>query len=342
MSNKALQENMLNKERVYAYFRALNQGIASGTLSADTMKEYLRNDVRLEMSRPIPVQHGIGEHLSLFWRPLLSAFPDLEILPYLLFGGVYQDMQCVCCAGNMLGTFHEPWLGIAGNHQPTWIRFHAHFIMEERAIARAWFFLDVLSVFKQAGHSFLPQQGVELVTSGPCTRDGIVLYPTDENESAESMALTNRMLDGLCRYDGKTLASMEQQRFWDVRNMMWYGPSGIGTTRGLEGFQNRHQIPFLKAFPDRGMLPRNDSPYSAQITDGMYSCDFGFPSMSATHTGDSWLGLPPSGKKITMRVVDIWRREGGRLVENWVMIDMVDVLHQIGVKMPVGLGGESN
>ena len=35
-------------------------------------------------------------------------------------------------------------------------------------------------------------------------------------------------------------------------NFMWYGPAGIGTTRGMKGFEDYHQIPFLVAFPDRG------------------------------------------------------------------------------------------
>jgi hypothetical protein len=30
-------------------------------------------------------------------------------------------------------------------------------------------------------------------------------------------------------------------------------------------------------------------------------------------------------------VLDFWRREGDRLKENWVLIDMIDVLEQLGV-----------
>jgi hypothetical protein len=34
---------------------------------------------------------------------------------------------------------------------------------------------------------------------------------------------------------------------------------------------------------------------------------------------------------VTYRVIDFWRREGDRLAENWVYIDMVDLLKQVGV-----------
>ena len=43
---------------------------------------------------------------------------------------------------------------------------------------------------------------------------------------------------------------MEMNKFWHPK-MNWYGPSGIGTGRGIEGFRNWHQIPYLKAIPDR-------------------------------------------------------------------------------------------
>ena len=48
----------------------------------------------------------------------------------------------------------------------------------------------------------------------------------------------------------KDMQVMEMDRFWHPR-MTWYGPSGIGTGRGIDGFRKWHQIPFLKAMPDR-------------------------------------------------------------------------------------------
>jgi predicted ester cyclase len=163
------------------------------------------------------------------------------------------------------------------------------------------------------------------------TGDGIINYNTDPIEDKKTMDLTNAMLDGLGSYDGITLGSMGQERFWDIENMMWYGPSGIGTTRGLEGFQKNHQIPFITSFPDRGITVKKEEDYFTQIAEGNYSCDFGFPAMYGSHKGDGWLGLEATGKKITLRVVDYWRREGDKFKENWVFIDMPDVLKQLGI-----------
>jgi len=43
------------------------------------------------------------------------------------------------------------------------------------------------------------------------------------------------------------------------------------------------------------------------------------------------LGLAPTGNRIGMRVMDFWRRDADRLVENWVFIDIPDLLLQMGV-----------
>jgi hypothetical protein len=34
-----------------------------------------------------------------------------------------------------------------------------------------------------------------------------------------------------------------------------------------------------------------------------------------------------------MRVMDFWRREGNLLAENWVFIDLPDLLLQMGVRL---------
>ena len=47
-------------------------------------------------------------------------------------------------------------------------------------------------------------------------------------------------------------------------------------------------------------------------------------AMTGTHTGEAF-GLPPSGKSIRVRGVEIWRCAGGKLVEHWGAVDMSDV-----------------
>tara|TARA_B000000441_G_scaffold77893_1_gene52895 strand:+ start:36 stop:512 length:477 start_codon:yes stop_codon:yes gene_type:complete len=121
---------------------------------------------------------------------------------------------------------------------------------------------------------------------------------------------------------------MEMPRFWDDR-VNWYGPAGIGTARGISGFRNWHQIPFINAMPDRGKYV-DDITYHF-FGDKNYAAVTGWPNMIQTITKDGWMGIAPSGKRITMKSLDFWRIENGKIRENWVMVDLLDVYSQLGV-----------
>lgn len=323
-----------NKKHVLSWVKELNEVLRYQDLASTPalLSKYFTNDCAFEATAPFEPMRGVEEFNNSFLHPLFHSFVHAEFCPYILIGGEYEGRECVSMTGNIIGTFENEWLHMKPTHQPTWLRFTTHFILEDQKIAHAWFVLDTLDIMRQAGYHFFPNRGVEWVPPAPMTADGILDYDSDDRESQKSIDLTNAMLDGLLSYDRKSLDSMGQERFWDVENMMWYGPSGIGTTKGLKGFQQNHQIPFLKAFPDRTVTQKTaDRIDFCQLGDGNYSYDFGFPSMSASHTGDGWIGLSATGKQITMRVLDFWRREGDRLKENWVMIDMVDIFMQLGV-----------
>ena len=319
----------VNKNLILSLFKKMNEFKSTNVKSI--LETYFDKNVTVNITSPFKELTNIKEFNDTFWTPLFNSFPDLENQPYILVGGDYEKRSYVSCTGNFIGTFTKDWLDIPATKQPTWLRYAAHFMIKDNKIVKAWYFFDMLDVMRQAGFNFFPNTGVESTPPAPMTGDGIVTYRTDPIEDEKSIDLTNAMLNGLGSYDGKTLSSMGQDQFWDNENMMWYGPSGIGTTRGLIGFQKNHQIPFITAFPDRGITIKNGEDYFTQIGDGNYSCDFGFPAMYGTHKGDGWLGLKANGKEVTLRVLDYWRREGNTLKENWVFIDMIHLLEQLGV-----------
>ena len=43
------------------------------------------------------------------------------------------------------------------------------------------------------------------------------------------------------------------------------------------------------------------------------------------------MGLPASDRQTEMRVVDIYRREGDKLAENWIFIDLLHFLSLQGL-----------
>ena len=318
-----------NKETILQFFQELNKSDKNSR--KEVLQNYLHQKSVANISKPFDEYVGIGDFKTGFVDSLFDAFPDIEIQPYIVMGGKSGDNNCVCVAGNFIGTFLNDWLTIPATQQPAYIRFHATFFISDNKITRAWYFLDILEVIRQAGYNLFPFKGLQQPAPNPMIGDGIITYNVAESESLKSYNLTNAMIDGLLEFDGKSIDSMEQERFWDVKNMMWYGPGGIGTTRGLKGFQDNHQIPFLKAFPDRGVFEEDKTTNFVNIAEGNYTCHFGYPIMNGKHTGDGWLGLKPTNKSFTMRVMDFWRREKDRLKENWVMIDMIDVLEQFNI-----------
>ena len=54
---------------------------------------------------------------------------------------------------------------------------------------------------------------------------------------------------------------------------------------------------------------------------GQLQIEVGCPNLTNTPIG-GFLGLPASGVAAEMRVVDVYRRQGDRLAENWVLIDL--------------------
>jgi predicted ester cyclase len=171
-----------------------------------------------------------------------------------------------------------------------------------------------------------PSLGREWHVPGPATQDGLVEGPWDQAKAETSRKLVGDMCDCLGNFASGGVEAMRLGDFWHER-CSWYGPSGIGTGRGINGFRNWHQIPFLNGMPDRV----GDAATPHLFADGDYVAFTAWPGMRMTVSGDGWLGIAPVGRRITMRSLDFWRCESGLIRENWVLIDLLDVYHQIGV-----------
>ena len=56
---------------------------------------------------------------------------------------------------------------------------------------------------------------------------------------------------------------------------------------------------------------------------------------TATHQGDL-MGIPSTGKRVTMTGFDLFRIEGGKIVEMWQEADRLGLMQQLGVIPPPG------
>ena len=61
-------------------------------------------------------------------------------------------------------------------------------------------------------------------------------------------------------------------------------------------------------------------------------------SWTATHTG-TFLGIPPSGRRVTCRETIILRIAQGKIAEEWNAADLLGLLQQLGAVRPFSLAG---
>lgn len=57
--------------------------------------------------------------------------------------------------------------------------------------------------------------------------------------------------------------------------------------------------------------------------------------VSATHGGE-FMGIPPTGRPIDLRVMTFLRFDGDRCVERWQLMDELGMMQQIGAIPPMG------
>jgi predicted ester cyclase len=61
--------------------------------------------------------------------------------------------------------------------------------------------------------------------------------------------------------------------------------------------------------------------------------------LKGTHQ-DTLFGLPPTGRKVAVEVIDIFRLEGGKIAEHWGQADTPGLLQQIGIAPPPHASGK--
>ncbi len=60
-------------------------------------------------------------------------------------------------------------------------------------------------------------------------------------------------------------------------------------------------------------------------------------TMHGTHKGDL-MGIPPTGKQVTMPAIVIYRIADDKIVEHWIQADTLGLLQQLGAIPPTGQG----
>lgn len=317
-----------NKQVVLDYFAARDAaGVATIATAID---QYTSDNYHWYGVHPFGEQDGAEAVAAAFWQPLLEAWSPVQRRQDIFFAGkVEKDgSEWVCSMGQLLGLFDKPWLGIPATRKMAFLRYAEFNCVLDGKITRTGFFCDILSVMRQAGvYPLPPQTGASFIYPGPKTNDGELLDTQSEDDTEKTMNLVNAMIDSLTNLNQQE-DQMPPPEFlaehW-ADDMIWYGPEGIGASYTIPRYQLQHQYPFRTNLKDKVF-----NGHIARFAEGNYAGFFGWPNLTNTPTG-GFLGLPGNNARADMRVVDIYRREGDKLAENWVLIDLPYWLLQQGL-----------
>lgn len=318
------------KDSVLAYIKAFDKSTPATlqeTLKAHTHADYLWRGVHPfnEINTPAQVITDV-------WAPLRESFSGLHRRMDFFFGGENasgRDAEVwVLNAGQLMGLFDENWIGIPSTGRLTTLRYAEFHSVRNGKITESALFLDILYVMKQAGvYPLPPMTGAPDIFPGPRTQDGLKFAPQNELEGKKTLDLVNRMIDDLTMLNEEGLDDCPPDllaKTWHD-DMAWYGSAGIGATYTIPRYQEHHQFPFRKNLADKVF-----NGHVARAAEGNYCGFFGWPNLNNRNKG-GFLGLPESNVHAPMRVVDLYRRDGDKLAENWVYFDFLHYLMTQGL-----------
>jgi len=295
-----------------------------------------QEDYRLRSVYPFREVLGTSKIANTFWKPLKQSFTKLQRRPDIFIAGKNSlkttNSIWVLSMGHFLGLFDKDWLGIRHTRQLTTLRYAEfnHVCLEKKKIVETGLFLDIVGLMQAVGMNPLPPSAGTFLTTypGPRTHDGLFLtHDAPDDEGDKTQSVVDQMIDDLSKLNKSLDGSdpSEMRRTWHD-DMLWYGPAGIGATYTIPRYQEQHQRPFRSQLGSKkfhGHLVR--------IAEGSYAAFFGWPMNLTNMPLGGFMGLPASKPDSPMQVVDVYRREGDKLAENWVFIDLVWYLKHQGL-----------
>jgi|TARA_B110000116_G_scaffold261566_1_gene265918 hypothetical protein len=294
------------------------------------ISQFTNSDFQWYGVYPFNEQKGGDAVAEVFWIPFLSAWSNVQRRQDVFLAGTSEidNTDWVISMGHFMGLMDGNWLGFPASRKLAFLRYADFNCIKDGKIIRGSFFCDLIGLMHQLGINPLPPQtGASFIYPGPRTHDGLLIKPQKQIESEKTLELLNRMIGDLTDLNKSKNDSPSPdllRKTWHD-DMAWFGPAGIGATYTIPRYQEQHQLPFR-----RGLKDKTFNGHICRIAEGNYAGFFGWPNLTNTAKG-GFLGLPASSIAADMRVVDIYRRQGEKLSENWVLIDLPWWLKQQGV-----------
>ena len=292
------------------------------------MEKYMTPEYNFKGVYPFREQEGIENAAEVFFIPLKKALSSMQRRQDIFIGGFneFDHSKWVMSMGHFMGLFDQDWLGIPHTRKMISLRYAEFNCVENGKITKTGLFVDIIGFMQQAGvNPMPPQTGNYFVYPGPRNHNGLLFEDAPEEEGVKTLKLVNKMVDDLDKLN-KTLGCPPEilEKSWS-KNMIWYGPGGIGASYTIPRYQEQHQLPFRNRLTDKKF-----NGHVCRFAEGNFACFFGWPNLTNRPLG-GFLGMPGGQVKADMQVVDVYCREGDKLSENWVLIDLPYWLKQQGL-----------
>ena len=316
------------KRIVLDYFEALEKTPIDKI--DEVMERYMGDAYSWKGVYPFREILGAKNVADTFWKPLMTAITNMQRRQDIFIGGTNEIAgdTWVMSMGHFVGNFDHDWLGIRKTGKMISLRYAEFNCIEGDKITQSGLFVDIIGFMLQAGINPLPPStGNYFIYPGPKNHDGLLFEDAHPEASKQTLDLVNRMVDDLTELNKSGALGCPPEileKTWS-KNMIWYGPGGIGASYTIERYQKQHQLPFRNNLKDKVF-----NGHVCRFAEGNFACFFGWPNLSNTPTG-GFLGLPGGEIRADMQVVDVYYREGDKLSENWVLIDLPYWLKQQGV-----------
>ncbi|MEO0486438.1 MAG: ester cyclase [Pseudomonadota bacterium] len=317
------------KQAVLAHQDAVDAAPSDALASA--LAAHTTPDCPFHTTAPFPEQLTAEGAEAQVWAPLRAALGPLQRRPDIFLAGP-NDLDggattWVVSMGHLMGLFRGPLFGVRPTGRAALLRYCAFYQVEGDRIADVTLFLDAMNFMALNGAEAVPQStATTLITPGPRTHDGLLYTPTPAAEGEITLRLFQRMINRLLDANVETTTT-DLSLDW-TPDMIWWGPGGIGAPYTQQGYLDQHCVPF-----ERGLTWGTFFGHRCEIAEGNFGGFFGWPTFDVLSNG-GYIGLAPkSDRPATMRVVDLYRRAGDKIAENWNFIDHLHFLEQLGVDL---------
>lgn len=317
-----------SKKIVRQYFEELESASVEDVKSV--LEKYMSEDYNFKGVYPFREQQGIENACDKFWVPLKKSLSNMQRRQDIFIAGTNEidGSEWVMSMGHFMGLFDEDFLGIRRTRKMINLRYAEFSCVEDGKISKTGLFVDIIGFMIQAGVNPLPPQtGEYFVYPGPRDHNGLLFEDAQSEEGVKTLALVNKMVNDLSELNDSGAMGCPPEvleKSW-AKDMIWYGPGGIGASYTIPRYQEQHQLPFRN-----NLTGKKFNGHVCRFAEGNFACFFGWPNLTNTPLG-GFLGLPGGNVSADMQVVDVYYRKDDKLSENWVLIDIPYWLKQQGL-----------